>query len=1262
MQAIVGGRSHVLLLTLLLLSLSCAVCSEYVFAQSASWSGGVWEYGGMYRDGIRAAFLEANLKGGVRNQTLRLVSYDDVYTVSNALANMDRLLAENPNLLAYVGFTGSSIAVAAIERAATLRIPFIAPYTGTFAIRGTFNPYVVHIRPGYNDEALFMLRVLLEVKHLTRIALVYQNDSFGIPSMQSVVAALASVKMSLTNLLVYNSATIATTDWVSRCQEMWATRPQGVILFAVFAAAKPILTAFKSITSESVVMVGGTYMSDAVKDYYRSTNDATAPNYYQTQVLPDPESSSAVATKYRAAITAYDGRTNYDYVSLEGYVAGRFLIEALWRAREATRAALLDAIFTTRMFDVEELLLGPFSNTCPTGDNASLSRGSLCNCNQGLRYTSISSINTSRWTWETKLASTYDITQCFCPIKSVQVPTAIASVRLSPLIAGGDVINTKLEAAVVAASQSMPYFEEIAIRPDDSNTSSTRIRALGNRTRLFAVLGGMYLEPQADYPVFPVYSIPSLPAGATFSRTTVRILSTMQQELLVAAKYLSTALNRTSFHLLMRSSYQPLVKADILTATASSLATFGGSLSSTQTFNDDVSLSASLATLPPRATVLLIGVVGETEVTALTAFVSSSPTLSVFLPFSDVVLYWDLLSQVCPNGTAVCPVYFSTNLPNWMNPSTSTFVTNYHAAIASDARLHPGSVVGYLFARFMDYVISRSGDADPSRFLTTLYSSSVVALDDLTLGPFVDVACAGVDCLCNLGARTLRVYTVSAIKSGLAPLGSVHFPSCKVEYVIPAGKGSSVTLIVSLCIILPVLVIGGATALYLSRKGRDNSCAPTDATKPFAVVFTDIESSTALWGRYPTVMAKAIDEHHAIIRSEIRKHDLYEVKTIGDSFMCVAKSPEDALQFALDVQLQLYRHDWGTRAIDEHYLNGNAHLMNLQRKKCRSSFTSHTGSTPKHQNGGSQLALALPTVTTSGSLSARRNSVSKHNSPRNPSKNPSDGTIELPAPENITLQTLDTSYENIWNGLRVRIGLNYACGEIRLDSTTGGYDYYGPVVNEAARIEAVAHGGQIITPAEIISAAPSVKDYAITQLGMQSLRGVDRPVALVQVEPTLLNGRKFPALRLDAIAKDLDIGSQSSDTHTTSNKYEQQSATTSSSSKHCVDDVVIELAAGHSLVAAGLIPAANMREELLRFKSVINSLFAPTAAEFRFRTATTLCENWRVHTRHSLKDPSAYEIALYRLAARVAETAEVLDTLRTLPPDGDVDVVESFRS
>ena len=89
-----------------------------------------------------------------------------------------------------------------------------------------------------------------------------------------------------------------------------------------------------------------------------------------------------------------------------------------------------------------------------------------------------------------------------------------------------------------------------------------------------------------------------------------------------------------------------------------------------------------------------------------------------------------------------------------------------------------------------------------------------------------------------------------------------------------------------------------------------------------------------------------------------------------------------------------------------------------------------------------------------------------------------------------------------WPGpvLRVRMGLHLGEAEER-DG-----DYFGPVVNTAARVEAAGHGGQVLITESVRSAA-AVSD--VTDLGMRKLRDVADPIRVFQ-----LGAAVFPALRV----------------------------------------------------------------------------------------------------------------------------------------------------
>ncbi|KPI83102.1 putative receptor-type adenylate cyclase, partial [Leptomonas seymouri] len=81
-------------------------------------------------------------------------------------------------------------------------------------------------------------------------------------------------------------------------------------------------------------------------------------------------------------------------------------------------------------------------------------------------------------------------------------------------------------------------------------------------------------------------------------------------------------------------------------------------------------------------------------------------------------------------------------------------------------------------------------------------------------------------------------------------------------------------------------------------------------------MFTDIESSTALWAALPQRMPEAVATHHRVIRSCLKRHRCYEVKTIGDSFMIACKDVSSAVQLAAEIQTRLLACDWGTEEID----------------------------------------------------------------------------------------------------------------------------------------------------------------------------------------------------------------------------------------------------------------------------------------------------------------------------------------------------------
>ena len=105
-----------------------------VFGQSAALKGPAAALGLGMRDGILAAFQEANAAGGVHGRKLDLVSYNDGYEPEMAIANTTRLIDED-QVFALIGEVGTPTSKAVLPITTEQGVPFIGPFTGADFLR-----------------------------------------------------------------------------------------------------------------------------------------------------------------------------------------------------------------------------------------------------------------------------------------------------------------------------------------------------------------------------------------------------------------------------------------------------------------------------------------------------------------------------------------------------------------------------------------------------------------------------------------------------------------------------------------------------------------------------------------------------------------------------------------------------------------------------------------------------------------------------------------------------------------------------------------------------------------------------------------------------------------------------------------------------------------------------------------------------------------------------------------------------------------------
>lgn len=328
-----------------------------LFGQSAAFSGPAQNLGSDMRLGIQAAFHEANESGGVHGRRLELESLDDGYESDAAFSNTQQLLYER-KVFALIGAVGTPTSRAAFLSANSAGAPFIAPFTGAEFLRDPGLDNVLNLRASYYQETEEMAERLTEDLGLTRIAVFYQNDSFGQAGLAGTIQALQRRGLEPVGSGYYERNTGATTAAVFHIVD---ADPEAVIMVGAYAPVAKTIQAVRE-QIDPVFMAISFVGSKALAGEL----GPDGAGIYVTQVVPSPDDASmAVVAKYQAALAAYDPEATPSFVSLEGYLAGRLAIAGLdGCGPDLTRDCFLNAIRNQQSVDIDGFTLqyGPDDN------------------------------------------------------------------------------------------------------------------------------------------------------------------------------------------------------------------------------------------------------------------------------------------------------------------------------------------------------------------------------------------------------------------------------------------------------------------------------------------------------------------------------------------------------------------------------------------------------------------------------------------------------------------------------------------------------------------------------------------------------------------------------------------------------------------------------------------------------------------------------------------------------------------------------------
>jgi ABC-type branched-subunit amino acid transport system substrate-binding protein len=309
-----------------------------VFGQVAALNGPAQALGQGMREGILAAFEEANRTGGVNGRKLELKSIDDSYEPEKTIEATNKAIKEE-KVFALVGAVGTPTSKAGQPIATAAKVPFIGPFTGAEFLRNPFNRYVVNIRASYFQETEAWIEHLTNDLGVTRIAILYQDDAFGLSGLAGVKKAMEKRNLSLVAEGTFKRNTTAIK---SALLEIMKSQPQAVVTVGPY---KPI-AAFIKLARQLKVDATFVAISFVGSDSLAQELGSEGAGVVVSQVVPFPgDRSLPVVASYQSALAAVNEKSKPGFVSLEGYLAGRIVVEAIRRIPgEPTREAFLDAI------------------------------------------------------------------------------------------------------------------------------------------------------------------------------------------------------------------------------------------------------------------------------------------------------------------------------------------------------------------------------------------------------------------------------------------------------------------------------------------------------------------------------------------------------------------------------------------------------------------------------------------------------------------------------------------------------------------------------------------------------------------------------------------------------------------------------------------------------------------------------------------------------------------------------------------------------
>jgi branched-chain amino acid transport system substrate-binding protein len=313
--------------------------NEILIGSSLALGGHASFLGTQYLHGAMCLIKEINSRNGIHHRRIRVIAYDDEYDPPRCVANTNRLIHKDKVfcLFCYVGTPTSVKIIGIVEKS---KIPLLGLFSGADKLRFPFRHYIFNIRSSYYQETNAVVRYFVEEKGLRRIAVFYQYDDYGFDGLKGTQIALQKHGLTPVATGSFIRGTLDIEDALSKIQ---TSKAQAVIMIGTYSPCAKFIKEARARgynpLFHNVSFVGADKLVQELGD--------AGEGVLITQVVPPPTERVLLPAceQYSRLLAKYYPKDKANFVSFEGFINARVLIEVLRRAgRDITRENFIRAI------------------------------------------------------------------------------------------------------------------------------------------------------------------------------------------------------------------------------------------------------------------------------------------------------------------------------------------------------------------------------------------------------------------------------------------------------------------------------------------------------------------------------------------------------------------------------------------------------------------------------------------------------------------------------------------------------------------------------------------------------------------------------------------------------------------------------------------------------------------------------------------------------------------------------------------------------